>query len=32
LNVIDDAGHAVSEPGISRALANCCNAMLDIVT
>lgn len=32
LNVIDDAGHAVTEKGISRALVNCCNAMLDIVT
>jgi proline iminopeptidase len=31
LKVISDAGHAVTEHGISRALVNCCNAMLDIV-
>lgn len=32
LKVIDDAGHAVSEQGISDALVKRCNAMLDIVT
>ena len=32
LNVISDAGHAVTEHGISRALVNCCKSMLDIVT
>ena len=32
LKVIGDAGHAVTEHGISRALVNCCNSMLDIVT
>jgi proline iminopeptidase len=31
LNVIKDAGHAVTEHGISRALVNCCNSMLEIV-
>jgi proline iminopeptidase len=32
LNVISDAGHAVTEHGISRALVNCCNSMLAMVT
>ncbi len=32
LNVISDAGHAVTENGISRALVNCCNSMLEMVT
>ena len=32
LKVIGDAGHAVTEHGISRALVNCCNNMLDIVS
>ena len=32
LKVIGDAGHAVTEHGISRALVNCCNSMLDSVT
>jgi proline iminopeptidase len=31
LKVIGDAGHAVTEHGISRALVNCCNEMLEIV-
>ena len=31
LKVISDAGHAVTEHGISRALVESCNAMLDIV-
>jgi len=31
LKVISDAGHAVTEHGISRALVNCCNRMLEIV-
>lgn len=29
LKVIKDAGHAVTEHGISKALVNCCNLMLD---
>ncbi len=29
LKVVNDAGHAVTEPGISNALVECCNAMLD---
>jgi proline iminopeptidase len=32
LKVIGDAGHAVTEHGISRALVNCCNLMLDTVS
>ncbi len=32
LKVIADAGHAVTEHGISKALVNCCNEMLDLVT
>jgi len=32
LKIISDAGHAVTEHGISKALVNCCNAMLDRVT
>jgi len=32
LKVISDAGHAVTEHGISKALVNCCNAMLAMVT
>ena len=31
MRVIDDAGHAVTEPGISQALVDCCNEMLDIL-
>ncbi len=31
LRVIPDGGHAVSEPGISSALVDSCNAMLDIL-
>ncbi|MDJ0778112.1 MAG: prolyl aminopeptidase [Gammaproteobacteria bacterium] len=31
LRVVDDAGHAVTEPGISQALVDCCNEMLDIL-
>ena len=31
LKVIADAGHAVTEQGISRALVESCNAMLEIV-
>ena len=31
LRVIDDAGHAVTETGISEALVECCDAMLDLV-
>ncbi len=29
LKVVNDAGHAVTEPGISNALVECCNAMLE---
>lgn len=32
LRVIDDAGHAVTEPGISNALVESTNAMLDILS
>jgi len=32
LQVVNDAGHAVTEHGISRALVNCCNSMLEFVT
>lgn len=32
LKVISDAGHAVTEHGISRALVNCCNRMLDSIS
>ncbi len=32
LRVVNDAGHAVTEPGISSALVECCNAMLDFLT
>ena len=31
LKVISDAGHAVTEHGISRALVSCCNEMLEMV-
>lgn len=31
LRVIDDAGHAVTEPGISDALVECCDKMLDLL-
>ncbi|MDH3220727.1 MAG: prolyl aminopeptidase [Gammaproteobacteria bacterium] len=31
LKIISDAGHAVTEHGISKALVNCCNSMLEIV-
>ena len=31
IRVIDDAGHAVTEPGISSALVSCCNAMLEML-
>ena len=29
IKVVDDAGHAVTEAGISNALVDCCNQMLD---
>ena len=32
LKIIPDAGHAVTEHGISKALVECCNSMLEIVT
>jgi proline iminopeptidase len=32
LKVIADAGHAVTEHGIAKALVESCNAMLEIVT
>ena len=32
LKVIDDAGHAVTEPGISNALVDCCNSMLEMLS
>ena len=32
LKIIPDAGHAVTEHGISKALVECCNAMLEIVS
>ena len=31
LKIIPDAGHAVTEHGISKALVECCNSMLEIV-
>ena len=31
LKIISDAGHAVTEQGISKALVDCCNRMLEIV-
>ena len=31
LRIIGDAGHAVTEPGISKALVECCNEMLGIL-
>jgi len=31
LKIIDDAGHAVTEPGISNALVDSCNSMLEIL-
>jgi hypothetical protein len=31
LKVIDDAGHAVTEKGISNALVASCNSMLEIL-
>ena len=31
LRIVGDAGHAVTEQGISKALVECCNAMLEIV-
>ena len=31
LKIIGDAGHAVTEQGISRALVDSCNQMLEIV-
>lgn len=31
LRIIDDAGHAVTEPGISNALVECCNSMLEMI-
>ena len=31
LKIIPDAGHAVTEHGISKALVDCCNSMLEIV-
>ncbi len=31
LKIIPDAGHAASEPGISNALVESCNAMLDLI-
>ena len=32
LKIIPDAGHAVTEHGISKALVECCNSMLEIVS
>lgn len=32
LRVVDDAGHAVTEPGISNALVECCNSMLELLS
>ncbi len=32
IKIINDAGHAVTEKGISKALVECSNSMLDIVT
>lgn len=32
VKVVDDAGHAVTEVGISNALVDCCNRMLDMLT
>ena len=31
IKVVDDAGHAVTEVGISNALVDCCNRMLDLL-
>ena len=31
VRVIDDAGHAVTETGISNALVECCNSMLEMI-
>lgn len=32
LKIINNAGHAISEPGISNALVDCCNQMLEILS
>ena len=32
LKIVNNAGHAISEPGISGALVDCCNQMLEILT